>query len=428
MSTPSLMDTTPPPILAEMQAMKEQIEVMMNALKGRVSSDLDDLVNRTDSPFTIQVNSCPLPQKFRMPQLESYDGVKDPLDHLETFKTMMHLQGVPDEIMCRAFPTTLRGAARIWFSRLTPNLINTFKELSAPFTSHFIGGHRYKKSTTCLMSIKQREDETLRSYITRFNKEALSIDEADDKILVAAFTNSLRKEKFLFSLYKNDLKTMSEVLYRATKYMNAENALSAREDKPRKRERPEEARQDHGRKKLRTRDRRKEKRSKPPGGRFTSFTPLNAPLDQVLMQIKDEGSLTFLGKLKSDLAKRPRNKYCRFHRDHGHDTADCYDLKQQIEAFIREGKLQKFVSKERTDAHAQEQAPRRENDHPRPPVGDIRMIIGGGSNRIVQKGPKDLPKDGPECTDNGFCTQDGAEGKPDYWIPRGRRETPPPST
>ena len=106
--------------------------------------------------------------------------------------------------------------------------------------------------------------------------------------MVAAFTNGLRKGKFLFSLYKNDPKTMSEVLYRATKYMNAEDALSAREDRPRKRERLEDARQAHGRKKPRTGDRREEKCFKPPGGRFTSFTPLNAPLDQVLMQIKDE--------------------------------------------------------------------------------------------------------------------------------------------
>ena len=60
-----------------------------------------------------------------------------------------------------------------------------------------------------------------------------------------------------------------------------------------------------------------------------------------------------------------------------YDTTDCYDLKQQIEALIREGKLQKFINKERTDAHAREQAPRRENDHLRPPVGDIRMIIEG---------------------------------------------------
>ena len=86
---------------------------MMNALKGRVSSDFDDLVNQTDSSFTTSVNSFPLPHKFRMPQIDSYDGVKDPLDHLETFKTLMHLQEVADEIMCRVFPMTLKDAARI---------------------------------------------------------------------------------------------------------------------------------------------------------------------------------------------------------------------------------------------------------------------------------------------------------------------------
>ena len=53
------------------------------------------------------------------------------------------------------------------------------------------------------------------------------IDEVDDKILVVAFTNGLQKGKFLFSLYKNDPKTMIDVLYRTTKYMNAENVLIA---------------------------------------------------------------------------------------------------------------------------------------------------------------------------------------------------------
>ncbi|XP_065633780.1 uncharacterized protein LOC136069314 [Quercus suber] len=300
---PSLTNATPPHIVAEMQTMKEQMKVMMNALKGRISSDLDDLVNRTDLHFTTAVNSFPLPYKFRMPHINSYDGVKDPLDHLETFKTLMHLQKVADKIMCRAFPPTLKGPARIWFSRLTPNSISTFKELSAQCTTHFIEGHRYKKSMACLVSIKQRENETLRSYITCFNKEALSIDKFDDKILVTAFTNRLRKGKFLFFLYKNDPKTMSEVLYRATKYMNAEDILLAREKKPKKRERQEEVRRDQGSKKPRMRDRRDERRSKPPGGRFISFTPLTAPIDQILMQIKDERTLTFLGKLKEDPSK-----------------------------------------------------------------------------------------------------------------------------
>lgn len=87
-------------------------------------------------------------------------------------------------------------------------------------------------------------------------------------------------------------------------------------------------------------------------------------------------------------SKRSRDKYCHFHRDHGHDTSNCYDLKQQIEALIRQAKLQRFVNKERTDA-PQEQVARRKNERPRPPLGDIRMIVGGtvasGSSKKAHK-------------------------------------------
>ena len=93
--------------------MKERMDFMINALKGQVSTDLDDLVHRIDSPFTAFVISFPLPPKFRMLQVENYDRSKDPLDHLESFKTLMHLQGVLDKIMCRVFPTTLKGSIRI---------------------------------------------------------------------------------------------------------------------------------------------------------------------------------------------------------------------------------------------------------------------------------------------------------------------------
>ena len=99
----------------------------------------------------------------------------------------------------------------------------------------------------------------------------------------------------------------------------------------------------------RTGKQRDDRHSKPPTERFTSFTPLTTPINQVLMQIKDEGTLTFPGKLKGDPNKRSKDKYYCFHRNHEHDTANYYDLKQQIETFIKQGKLQKFVSKERTD-------------------------------------------------------------------------------
>jgi len=65
------------------------------------------------------------------------------------------------------------------------------------------------------------------------------------------------------------------------------------------------------------------------------YTPLNVPLDQVLMQIKDDPSLMWPEKMKGDPNKHNKNKYCHFHRDHRHDTDGCYDLKQQIENLIR---------------------------------------------------------------------------------------------
>ena len=91
---------------------------------------------------------------------------------------------------------------------------------------------------------------------------------------------------------------MLDMLYKATKYMNAEDVLLAWEEKPRKRKRQEDIRQDRGRKMARTGERREDRRFKPPIGKFTSFTPLTASIDQVLTQIKDERALMFPGKLK----------------------------------------------------------------------------------------------------------------------------------
>ena len=77
----------------------------------RRANPMEDLVHRTDSPFTASINSLPLPPKFKIPSLDSYDGTRDPFNHIANFKTTMHLQRVLDEIMCRTFPTTLKGTS-----------------------------------------------------------------------------------------------------------------------------------------------------------------------------------------------------------------------------------------------------------------------------------------------------------------------------
>ena len=178
------------------------------------------------------INSHPLPPKFKMPSLDSYDGTREPFDHIATFKTTMHLQEVPDEITCRAFPTTLKGPARVWFSKIPSNIVSSFEELSKLFVKNFIGGQRHKRSLSSLLTIKQGENESLWSFITPFNWEALTVDEMDDKLLLATFHNGVNSDLFIHKLYEQEPQTMVELVHWAQNFMNAEDAII---DKKRKR-------------------------------------------------------------------------------------------------------------------------------------------------------------------------------------------------
>ena len=66
---------------------------MKETVKGRAPVSMDALVQQTESPFTAGVLHFPLPAKFRMPQIETFDRTKDPIDHLNTYKNQMELHG-----------------------------------------------------------------------------------------------------------------------------------------------------------------------------------------------------------------------------------------------------------------------------------------------------------------------------------------------
>lgn len=44
-------------------------------------------------------------------------------------------------------------------------------------------------------------------------------------------------------------------------------------------------------------------------------------------------------------SKRDKSKYYQFHRDYGHDTEECFELKEDIKALIWRGQLRQFVSR-----------------------------------------------------------------------------------
>ena len=205
---------------------------MKEAVKGRTPDTMDTLVQQTESPFAPEVLNYPLPAKFRMPQIEAFDGIKDAVDHLNTYKNQMELHGYPDPVRCREFATTLKGPAMAWFNRIPPSTISSFRELSLAFVSHFIGARTYRKSSYHLLTIKQGPQDNLKSYVQRFNAESLKIDVLDEKFVVTTFIAGLgvQSKDLMFSISKNPQANMAEVLAKAKKYINREEALISKKE------------------------------------------------------------------------------------------------------------------------------------------------------------------------------------------------------
>ena len=111
---------------SELYNMRREIDKLKNVVKDKAVENLDEMIRRTDLPLTTEVFNRPLPPKFHLPQSESFDSLRDPLDHIESFKTLMLLQMTPDKVMCRAFPTMLKGVARVWFGKLPSGTIANF--------------------------------------------------------------------------------------------------------------------------------------------------------------------------------------------------------------------------------------------------------------------------------------------------------------
>ncbi|XP_015944931.1 uncharacterized protein LOC107470061 [Arachis duranensis] len=271
-----------------------------------------------------------------------YDGTQDPLEHLTAFEARMNLEGVGDEVRCRAFPVTLAGPAIRWFNGLPQGSIYGFSDISRAFLAQFTTRIAKAKHPINLLGITQSPEETTRKYLDRFNDECLEIDDLTDSVASLCLTNGLLNEDFRKHLTTKPIWTMHEIQTVAKEYINDEevsqvvaaNKRHSGYNQPRQQGNGERQKEQGG-------GLSKAPRTFPRIGKFTNYTPLTLPIMEVYQQIVEKGILSKPRPLK-DRTGGNKSLYCDYHKGYGHQTQDCFDLRDALEQAIRDGKLSEF--------------------------------------------------------------------------------------
>lgn len=142
------------------------MDELRNAIREKTDRNLDEMVRRTDSPFNTKILECPLPLKSHLLQLESFVGLKDPLDHITTFKMTLSIQQTQDEILSCSFPTTLKGAARVW-NLIQQQLWTARQFFHAPLHWWIMSKEADKSPTHHLVRIKRIPEVVCETFYQR---------------------------------------------------------------------------------------------------------------------------------------------------------------------------------------------------------------------------------------------------------------------
>ena len=118
------------------------------------------------SPFSEDIERAPMLSRFTRPPFNSYDGKKDPMEHVSHYIQMMSLHTHNNALICKVFPSSLGPIALRWFNGLRKGLIHSFAELIQDFGVRFMTCSRVPQLVDALLSMKMGAGETLRSYIS----------------------------------------------------------------------------------------------------------------------------------------------------------------------------------------------------------------------------------------------------------------------
>ncbi|RVW64304.1 hypothetical protein CK203_052311 [Vitis vinifera] len=178
---PPLGQTVPQPTPFTLQSQTEKVRQMRVSDGGIGWDDFDGLPVAS------------LLAKFRMPEIERYTGIGCLRIHLRLYSTVMRAHGLDEAQMIMLFPMSLSGAAQRWFASLDVSRRRTWDDLAQEFLQQFAFNTVIDVSRRELEALRQRPDETVTSFISRWREKiAQIIDRPSERDQISMIMKSLQ--------------------------------------------------------------------------------------------------------------------------------------------------------------------------------------------------------------------------------------------
>ena len=131
---------------------------------------------------------------------DRYDGLTDPDEHMDVYTTHMSMYTTDDVVLCWVFPTSLKGGTLSWFTKLPLHSVDSFATLMSKFEMHFATSRPHHLTSIALVGIRQEKRESLRTFVNRFGKVAMNIQNLSPDVGIHQMLMTLRLGLFANSL------------------------------------------------------------------------------------------------------------------------------------------------------------------------------------------------------------------------------------
>ncbi|KAL0451200.1 UNVERIFIED_CONTAM: hypothetical protein Slati_1098100 [Sesamum latifolium] len=252
---PAQVGDVPPQRLARLESLQKGLQDVQYHVMGAPAEE------QVGIPFTEGVMADELPVNYRTPAIAEYNGTTDPQEHLSRFENVALLHRYTNGIKCRVFVTTFDRAAQQC--------------------------RKHRKTELSLFSIRQKEGESLKDYLQRFNTAALEVPSATQEVKASAFAQGLMDGDFFKSLAKKPATKFDVLLVRTAKYINMEDVHASKTEG--RGEKRKEGKYEGPSKKPKM-----DFKDKKPGWQRVNmvYTPLTVPITQTLMAVEGKSLLS----------------------------------------------------------------------------------------------------------------------------------------